>query len=244
MNRAVVIICGLLAMAAISHVTMRFAHGQVRMSPGNAQAGSAGNAQAGAKIAADGTAAGAPACVSCHGVEGNPDGSGSFPRLFGLPHDYLVKQLEDYAANKRSNDIMTTVAKTLTANEAADVSAYYATATSEPLPKFATGDKGLIMLGEKLATFGDQTKQVPACNACHGPAGIGQPPTIPALAGQFAPYMIQQLSDWQKGARKNDGGQQMASIVKRLTPQDFAAVASYYQQAPSSTTAPTQTPKN
>lgn len=236
MNRVVVIIGGLLAMAVISHVTMRFAHGQVH--------GPAGDAQAGAKIAAEGTAAGTPACVSCHGVEGNPDGSGSFPRLFGLPRNYLVKQLEDYAANTRSNDIMATVAKSLTAGEAADVSAYYATAISEPLPKFPPGDKGLLMLGQKLATIGDQSKQVPACNACHGPSGIGQPPTIPALAGQFAPYMIQQLSDWQKGVRKNDGGQQMATVVKRLTPQDLAAVASYYQQARSSTAAPTQTPKH
>lgn len=236
MNRAIIIIGGLATMAAISHVTMKMARGEVEMPDGDVKAG--------AQIAAEGTSAGAPACVSCHAVAGNPDGSGTFPRLFGLPHDYLVKQMQDYAAGRRSNDIMAMVAKTLTEREAADVSAYYAAATKEAMPEFQPGDKGLVTLGQKFATFGDQGKQVPACNACHGPAGIGQPPTIPPLAGQFAPYMMQQLSDWQKGQRKNDGGQQMATVVKRMTAQDIAAVAAYYQQSRPSTAAPSQPPKN
>jgi cytochrome c553 len=223
MRRPIIIIGGLITMAAISHFTFRFALGQERPPVGNAQAG--------ARIAEDGTSAGAPACVSCHGVDGNPDGSGTFPRLFGLPKDYLFKQLGDYAGGRRSNDLMSSIAKSLTAQEAANVSAYYATA-KEPLPKFPVADKGLVILGEKLAAVGDQTKQVPACNNCHGPSGAGQSPVIPGLAGQFAPYIFQQLSDWQNGTRKNDGGAQMSTIVKRLSAQDLSAAAAYYQQVP------------
>jgi cytochrome c553 len=175
--------------------------------------------------------------VSCHGVDGNPDGSGAFPRLFGLPKNYLFKQLGDYASGRRSNDLMSSIAKSLTAQEAANVSAYYATA-KEPLPKFPAADKGLVILGEKLATVGDQTKQVPACNNCHGPSGVGQSPVIPGLAGQFAPYIFQQLSDWQNGTRKNDGGAQMSTIVKRLSTQDLSAAAAYYQQVPGAPASP------
>jgi cytochrome c553 len=223
MRRPIIIIAGLITMAAISHFTFRFALGQERPP--------AGDAQAGARIAEEGTSAGAPACVSCHGVDGNPDGSGTFPRLFGLPQDYLFKQLGDYAGGRRGNDLMSSIAKNLTAQEAADVSAYYA-AAKEPLPKFPPADKGLVILGEKLAAVGDQTKQVPACDNCHGPSGSGQSPVIPGLAGQFGPYIFQQLSAWQKGARKNDGGAQMSTIVKRLSAQDLSAAAAYYQQAP------------
>lgn len=195
-----------------------------------------GDAKRGADIAANGTQAGAPGCVSCHAVEGNPDGSGSFPRLFGMPHDYLVKQLEDYAANRRTDEIMNPVATSLSAQDIADVSAYYATA-QEPLPEFPAGDQGLIILGERLASVGSQAEAVPACNNCHGPSGIGQSPVIPFLAGQFAPYMSQQLSLWKQGVRKNDGGQQMSTIAKRLSDQEIAAVAAYYQQARNATVA-------
>lgn len=238
MKRLLIILCGLIAMAGISEITMRLAYGQT--------AAPQGDAKRGAQIAAEGTQAGAPACVSCHAVGGNPDGSGSFPRLFGLPRDYMVKQLQDYAANRRASDIMSTVAKSLSDTEALDVSAYYATA-NEPFPKQPPGDKGLITLGEKLAGIGDGAKAVPACNNCHGPAGIGEPPTIPYLAGQFAPYVAEQLLRWKKGERKNDGGAQMAVVTKRMTEHDMAAVAAFYQQArtappPPPTAAPKASP--
>jgi cytochrome c553 len=220
MRRLFIITVGLLAMASLAELTMNIAHGQ---------APPRGDAKRGERIAAEGTQAGAPACVSCHGVEGNPDGSGTFPRLFGLARAYLAKQLRDYAAGRRSNDLMTQIAKGLSVQETADVAAYYA-AAKEPLPSFPAGDKGLIIRGERLAAVGDQSKQVPACNNCHGPGGTGQRPLIPYLAGQFAPYMTQQLSLWQQGVRKNDGGKQMTTVTKRLSDHDFAAVAAYYQQ--------------
>jgi len=69
-----------------------------------------------------------------------------------------------------------------------------------------------------------------ACNNCHGPGGSGEPPAIPLLAGQFDPYIAAQLRDWRDGTRKNDGGQQMAGLAKRLDDRDIAAVAAYYQQ--------------
>jgi cytochrome c553 len=223
MRRFLIIVGCLLAMAVISRITMELAYGQ-------AAAVRQGDAKRGAQIAAEGTEAGAPACVSCHAVGGNPDGSGSFPRLFGLPRDYMVKQLQDYAAKRRTNDIMSAVAQSLSEADALDVSAYYA-AAKEPWPKLPPGDKGLIILGEKLAFVGDGTKAVPGCNNCHGPGGAGEPPTIPYLAGQFAPYLSEQLALWKKGGRNNDGGAQMAVLAKRMSDQDMAAVAAFYQQA-------------
>jgi len=231
MKRIAIALCCLLAMAAISRVTLELAHGQ----PTPAQ----GDVKRGAQIAAEGTAAGAPACVSCHAVEGSPDGSGGFPRLFGLPRLYMVKQLQDYAAKRRSNEIMNTVAQSLTEAERLDVSAYYA-AAAEPFPTLPPGDKGLIILGERLAGVGDGAKQVPACNNCHGPAGTGQPPQIPYLAGQFAPYMNDQLLRWKKGERANDGGAQMSALARRMSEHDMAAASAYYQQvrAPQAAAAP------
>jgi len=187
------------------------------------------DAQRGAEIAAKGTSAGAPRCVACHSVAGSPDGSGTFPRLFGLPRFYLVKQLDDFKAKLRTNDIMAPVAQLLSPQDIANVAAFYAAAI-EPLPPFAASEPGLVAVGQKLAVEGSADKSVPACNDCHGPGGIGEPPAIPSLAGQFAPYVAAQLRDWRNGTRKNDGGQQMAGLAKRIDDRDIAAVAAYYQQ--------------
>jgi cytochrome c553 len=200
-----------------------------------------GDAKRGAEIAAQGTKGGAPACVACHDVAGNPDGSGTFPRLFGLPQFYLVKQLDDYTDGRRTNDIMVPVAQLMSLDEIADVANYYANA-SKPRPTFPPGDPALVAAGRKLAVEGSADKAIPACDNCHGPGGAGEPPAIPWLAGQFGPYISAQLRDWRGKIRKNDGGQQMGALVGRLDDRDIAAVAEYYQQvatATSATTAPT-----
>jgi cytochrome c553 len=189
-----------------------------------------------AEIAGNGTSGGAPRCVACHRVAGNPDGSGT--RLFGLPQLYLVKQLDDYKARLRTSDIMAPVAGLMSPREIADVAAYYAAAT-EPLPPFAASDPDLVAAGQKLAVEGSADKAIPACNNCHGPGGAGEPPAIPSLAGQFGPYISAQLRDWRGGTRKNDGGQQMAGLAKRLDDHDIAAVAAYYQQVVTTSAAPT-----
>jgi cytochrome c553 len=187
------------------------------------------DAKRGAEIAAQGTSGGAPGCVACHDAAGNPDGSGTFPRLFGLPQPYLVKQLDDFKAKLRTNDIMAPVAELMSPQEIAEVAAFY-TAATEPLPPLAGSDPGLVAAGQKLAVEGSADKAIPACNNCHGPGGVGEPPAIPSLAGQFDPYIAAQLRDWRNGTRKNGGGQQMAGLAKRLDDRDIAAVAAYYQQ--------------
>jgi cytochrome c553 len=190
------------------------------------------DAKHGADIVAHGTAAGAPPCETCHSVNGNPDGSGTFPRLFALPAYYLAKQLTDYKAGTRTSDIMQPIAQMLSADDIADVAAFYAGANA-PLPSLAAPDPALVAAGQQLAMVGNAAKAVPACDNCHGPGGTGLPPAIPALAGQFAPYAVSELQLWQRGIRKNDGGAQMSDLVQRLDERDIAAVAAYYQQVKS-----------
>lgn len=187
------------------------------------------DAKRGAEIAAQGTPNGAPACVSCHDVNGNPDGSGTFPRLFGLPAAYIAKQIGDYKNKTRVNGIMAPVADKLSAQDIADVAAYYAVA-KQPFPKTDRPDRAALEAGQILAVHGNEAKKVPACNNCHGPGGAGEPPALPPLAGQFAPYIVAQLQAWQRGERKNDNGAQMSAWVRNLDDADIRGVAAYYQQ--------------
>jgi cytochrome c553 len=182
----------------------------------------------GAVIAAQGTTAGAPACAQCHAFNGGSDGSGAFPRIAGQSAYYLEKQLRDFTSGVRANAIMSPIAKALSPNDIADVTAYYAGVNAPFLP-LAKAEPALIQRGEELAKVGSAAKDLPGCNNCHGPRGSGEPPTIPYLAGQYARYISFELEMWQRGYRKSSS-ELMVTIAKKLDDQDIAALAAYYQQ--------------
>ena len=187
----------------------------------------------GAIIAAQGTAAGAPGCAQCHAFNGASDGTGAFPRIAGQSRDYLVEQLRDFGAGERVNAIMSPIAKALSPQEIVDVAAYYA-ALDPPFLPLRSADPALVKQGEQLAKVGSAARNIQACDNCHGPGGSGEPPAIPYLAGQYAPYIAFELRMWQRGFRKNSTNQ-MGQVVKQLSEQEIAALAAYYQQVRQST---------
>jgi cytochrome c553 len=185
--------------------------------------------QRGAVIAAQGTASGAAACAQCHAFSGTSDSTGAFPRIAGQPASYLSRQLRDFASKARANAIMTPVATALSADDIDDVSAYYANVES-PFPPLAIPSPELVKKGKELAETGNPAKGIPGCNSCHGADGIGESPTIPYLAGQYAHYTAFELQMWQRGFRRNSP-EAMRLFAKKLDDQEIAAVAAYYQQA-------------
>jgi cytochrome c553 len=182
----------------------------------------------GAVIAAQGTAAGAPGCAQCHAFNGAADGTGAFPRIAGQSSHYLAAQLRDFASNVRANAVMSPIAKALTADDVADVAAYYA-GLDPPFLPLSMPDPALVKAGEQLAKVGSEARGIQACDNCHGPGGAGEPPAIPYLAGQYAPYIAFQVRMWQRGYRKNSLDM-MADVAKLLNDQEIAALAAYYQQ--------------
>jgi cytochrome c553 len=190
------------------------------------QSASQPDARHGAVIVAQGTAAGAPPCAQCHAFNGVSDASGAFPRLAGQSAYYLAGQLRDFASGVRASAIMSPIAKALSPNDVADVTAYFAGVNAPFLPLKA-GDPALLKRGEELAKAGGP--EGVHCDNCHGPGGSGEPPVIPYLAGQYAHYIAFTLQMWQEGFRKNSPDA-MAVIAKKLNDQEIIAVAAYYQQ--------------
>jgi cytochrome c553 len=88
----------------------------------------------GAVIVAQGTAAGAPPCAQCHAFNGVSDASGAFPRLTGQSAYYLASQLQDFASGVRASAIMSPIAKALSPDDIADVTAYFAGVNAPFLP--------------------------------------------------------------------------------------------------------------
>jgi cytochrome c553 len=157
------------------------------------------------------------------------------PRLAGQSADYLQKQLNDYAAGTRDNPIMANFAKALSKQQRARFAARYASMSAPFITEPASVDTVTLARGHQLAYQGDETRRVGACNACHGPDGMGVAYAAPYLAGQSAEYLAGALKAFRQGTRKNDAGELMRSVAERLNDADIAAVAGYFAGLASAT---------
>ena len=70
-----------------------------------------------------------------------------------------------------------------------------------------------------------------ACQQCHGAEGVG---TVdgPPLSGQPAPYLAQQLRDWQVSKRRNDGHHALLKVAQRLKPDEITQLSLYLARLP------------
>lgn len=160
------------------------------------------------------------ACFTCHGLDGAGNGAGA-PRLAGLDIGYLSRQLDDYAIGRRQHPEMQFIARRLGARERQAVAAFYAGMAP------AAAGSGAPPPPHPLFHGGDPARGLPPCAACHGPAGEGNGPGFPPLAGQPAAYLAAQLENWRAGRRRNDPLDLMQRISRRLTPDEIRSVAAY-----------------
>jgi cytochrome c553 len=167
------------------------------------------------------TARGLPACLSCHGANGN-SAIAVNPKLSNQIEAYTHKQLVDFTTPQRVNPVMTTYAKMLTDEEKRNVAAYLAVQKTK---QGAAKNKDTVELGRKIYRGGIAEKGVAACASCHGAAGAGIPVQYPRLAGQQQDYTVAQLVNFRTGARSNSP--QMTALAQRLSDTEMKAVADY-----------------
>ncbi|MEO6968119.1 MAG: c-type cytochrome [Rhodanobacteraceae bacterium] len=169
----------------------------------------------------------AAACGACHGIDGNSTDA-QYPKLAGQNEEYIVRELMNFKSGTRLNAIMSGMAAPLSPQDMHDIGAYFATKKSLP----GVADQTLAVAGGKLFREGDPSRNIPACMACHGPDGHGNPGAIyPQLAGQHADYVQKTLQAWHDGTTwgSDPHAQIMPTIAKRLTAADIAAVSSYVE---------------
>ncbi len=177
--------------------------------------------------AAKGQQVAAQICAACH----NPDGNSTVaanPKLAGQHADYLYKQLKNFKADggkpvERNNPIMGGMVAALTDQDMKNVAAFYASQTQ-------TGEKAknpAIEAGQKLYRAGNAAKGLPACAACHGPAGAGIPAQYPRIGGQFAEYTEAQLKAFRAGERANDPNRMMRAVADKMSDAEIKAIADY-----------------
>lgn len=156
------------------------------------------------------------ACMGCHGIDTakNAYPKYSVPKLGGQNAPYIVAALQGYAAGDRWHPTMKGYASTLSAEDRADLAAWFAAA--------APADVGEGQVGTPPA-------KAEACVACHGKNGKGTTPDYPDIGGQHADYLAQALNDYRLGKRKNAI---MAPFAGQLSREEIDAIAAYFSKQP------------
>ncbi len=169
-------------------------------------------------------------CTACHGEKGLST-EPWVPSLAGLDPLVLYKQLDDFRSGTRLSGPMSAIAQSLTPQQCADVSAYFASHPGIPenrgerTPRRNSSYRNPDPV-QRLIYAGDPKRGIAACASCHGPGGyrIG----APALAKQNALYIEQQLQAFAQGTRANDMDMPMRTIAGVLTRSEIQALAQAY----------------
>ena len=197
----------------------------------------------------------AGACAACHGLDGNPSDP-QYPRLAGMPERYVATQLALFKSGERSSGmaaVMMPMAAPLSAQDMRDLGAFFAQqkagagiADDTVIADGAHKGMKFYEVGQQLFHGGDPARGIPACMACHGPTGAGNPgPAYPHIGGQQAAYVQRRLEEYRAGTtneRDHHNFDVMATVAHQLTDEEIGSLSSYVQglharsdEAPAST---------
>lgn len=169
-------------------------------------------------------------CIGCHGI---PNYRASFPEVHQVPMisgqgaRYIAAALNGYRSGERRHPTMRGVAGSLTDQDIADLSVYYA---SHP-PAASTAAAAAAAPSEQVAELLKRGN----CMSCHG-ENLNKPidGSYPKLAGQHADYLFVALKAYQGGNGRNTGRGNaiMAGMAKPFTHAELKVLAGYIASLP------------
>ena len=183
----------------------------------------------------------AAACAACHGADGN-SAVPVYPRIAGQGERYIAQQMALIAKGERGGAAvaMLPFVQNLSAQDMRDIGAYFATqkggaglADETPVADGAYKGMKFYEIGQQLYRSGDASRGIPACMACHGPTGGGNPgPAYPHVGGQHQDYVVARLQAYRAGTTTEKDAthfQIMAQVAHGLTDQEIQSLGSYLQ---------------
>lgn len=168
-------------------------------------------------------------CMACHGMDGNSVNP-IWPSIAGQHAKYIERHLKLFKSGERESANMAPMVAGLSEQDMKDLAAFYAGQTI----KLKAADPEQVELGRQIYQGGIKDRNVPACLACHGPTGQGNPLSgYPKVASQHAAYTVNELKLFRGGRTVGDkddvNGKIMAEVTQYLSDEEIAAVASYMQ---------------
>ena len=177
-------------------------------------------------------------CAGCHGEYGQGGKQGEYPRLAGLPAEYIIQQLKFFKEEKRKNMPMRPYAndRELPDEEIPSIAAFLSQIQlTSQMPEFDENMsayeklliakkvfnipkvEGNIALGEKIYKT--------ECKSCHGKNGMGKENSnMPQLTGQYTEYMLKQMKHIARSEREHDDD---ADIFAALKEEEIKAIMAY-----------------
>ena len=183
----------------------------------------------------------ASTCAACHGADGNSSDA-MYPRIAGQAERSSAQQMALIATGQRGGMAVAMIpfVQDLSAQDMRDIGAFFATQKSGA----GLADDTLITegpyrgmkfyeVGQRLFRGGDAARGIPACLACHGPAGNGNPgPAYPHVGGQWQEYSARRLEEYRTGTTQEKDPTHfniMAQVANRLTDQEIQSLATFMQ---------------
>lgn len=171
-------------------------------------------------------------CIGCHGIPGY---QASFPEIHKVPMisgqsaKYLANALVAYQKGERKHPTMRGIAGSLTEQDIADLSAYYAQHGQDkatPVPE----QPAKAPSAEVAALL-----QKGACISCHG-ANFNKAidPSYPKLAGQHSDFLYVALKAYKTEGQATLGRANaiMGAQVKQFSNAELKAMANYIGSLP------------
>ena len=169
-------------------------------------------------------------CIGCHGIPGY---QASFPEVHKVPMiagqnaKYIASALTAYAKGERKHPTMRGIATSLSDQDIADLSAFYAAQAQVPAVPDA-----VFAPSAKIAELLSKG----ACASCHG-ANFSKPidGSYPKLAGQHGDYLAVALKSYQieGNPQVGRGNAIMAGQVKQFSHAELKQIAGYLASLPS-----------
>jgi cytochrome c553 len=162
-------------------------------------------------------------CMGCHGIKGY---QASFPEVHHVPMisgqsaKYIAAALNAYKSGDRKHPTMRAVATSLSDQDIADVSAFYAGQARPGNDKLSHEPSGKAA---ELFKKGN-------CVSCHG-ANLSKPidPTYPKIAGQHPDYLFVALKEYKAENNPIIGRNNavMGAIAKQFSNAELKDLAKY-----------------
>lgn len=165
-------------------------------------------------------------CIGCHGITGY---QASFPEVYKVPkisgqsEKYITTVLNAYKKGERKHPTMRGIADSLSDQDMADISAYYANhgkVAGAELPAKATEPNAKVAA---LLTKG-------ACASCHG-ENFAKPidPSYPKIAGQHPDYLYVALKSYKVEGVATWGRSNgvMGGVAKQFSNAELKELANY-----------------
>lgn len=165
-------------------------------------------------------------CIGCHGIVGYHAG---FPEVYKVPKisgqsaKYIVASLNAYKKGERKHPSMRGVADTLSAQDIADLAAYYEANGSMPGSAVPTQIRGSASKAGVLIEKG-------GCTGCHG-ENFNTPidAAYPKIAGQHSDYLYMALKAYKTegNAQIGRGNAIMGGVAKQFSNEELKTLANY-----------------